>query len=102
MSKTGYTVRAKGKSIVFKSRGDFDLRRVPALQAMGLSPPEGEPRVDEVLTAPANCPCGAPLPWHLVAIADSAYSHVCRCRNGYAWHGAEQLRYQGKRGNPFA
>lgn len=36
-----YSVRIRRNgSITFKSRGDFDLRNVPALQALGLPPPE--------------------------------------------------------------
>lgn len=37
----GYSVRVRRNgTITFKSHGDFDLRNVPALQAMGLPPPE--------------------------------------------------------------
>lgn len=129
--KPGYSIRAtRGGGLVFKSRGDFDLRNAPELQALGLSPPPKEepapqkrlaghradlvlcddvldadaptqPKPGAVLNAPAPCACGAPLPWHLVAIAGAKFSHVCSCRNGYVWGSKTALRFQGQRKNPF-
>lgn len=98
-----YTMKVrKNGTITMKSRGDFDLRRVPFLQQMGLPPPDGEPTHGALLAKPAKCPCGAELPWHLVAIADKRFSHVCSCRNGYAWEDSITLRFDGKKQNPFA
>jgi hypothetical protein len=70
----GYTIKKTGKGqFTFKSRGGFDLRLAPELQAMGMRPhklDKGEP-----------CKCGKPVPWHLFELG--ALTHRCACGRGW-------------------
>lgn len=57
--------------------------------------------LNEQLKKPAKCECGSQVPWHLVAVGDKRFSHICSCENHYAFVDRDTLVYIGKRANPF-
>lgn len=61
-----------------------------------------EPAPGMLITAPATCFCGSPMPWHLFEIGDKRMSHVCQNGHGWAWNSTTTARYSGLERNPFA
>ena len=81
-NQPGFTVRStRGGGLVFKSKGRFDLRAVPALQELGLPKPTP-------LEKGEKCRCGKDIPWHLFDLEEERFTHHCSC--GLNWRGKKE------------
>lgn len=50
------------------------------------------------LHAPDPCSCGKALPWHLFAIGDKRYGHICSCGRRWGWMTAKSATRDGRKG----
>lgn len=64
-----------------------ELRKVIAKVSAAPPLPVGKKTVqaEGVLSAPATCPCKAPMPWHLFEVGSEKYAHRCRCGRRWQW-----------------